>query len=288
MTIELRHLRAFLAIAEEGNVTRAAARLHLSQPALSRTLRQLEDHLGARLVDRSTHHLELTARGRTFRDKAAVALSAVETALDPRGSSAWPLKLGHTWAALGDHTVALLRRWDETRPGVPLELLRVDDRTAGLTRGEVDAALLRGPITAPGLRTELLLSEERVAVMPADSALAALPRVTLADLAAHPIALNSVSGTTTPELWPPSARPVATVEVGNTDEWLMAIAAGRAIGVSTSATPSQHAHPSLVHRPLVDAPPVPLVLAWRDGPGQHPAIGDLLAVVREIIATDGA
>ncbi|NUS12178.1 MAG: LysR family transcriptional regulator, partial [Streptomyces sp.] len=77
MTIELRHLRAFLVIAEEGNITRAAARLRLSQPALSRTLRQLEDHLGGRLVDRSTHHLELTAEGRTFRDKAAAALAAV-------------------------------------------------------------------------------------------------------------------------------------------------------------------------------------------------------------------
>lgn len=283
MTIELRHLRAFLAIADEGNVTRAAARLRLSQPALSRTLRQLEDQLGARLVDRSTHHLELTARGRVFRDKAAVALAAVETALDPAGLGSWPLRLGHTWAALGDHTVPLLRRWDETRPDVPLELLRVDDRTAGLTRGEVDVALLRGTVTAAGLRTEALRHEERVAVLPADSPLAALPRVTLADLAAHPLALNSVSGTTTPELWPPSIRPRRTVDVSNTDEWLMTIAAGRALGVSTSATPSNHAHPSLVYRPLVDAPPVPLVIAWREGPG-HPAVPDLVALAHDILA----
>lgn len=175
MTIELRHLRAFLAIAEEGNVTRAATRLHLGQPALSRTLRQLEDHLGARLVDRSTHHLELTAEGHAFRDKALAALAAVETALDPRGLRSWPLRLGHTWAALGDHTIPLLRRWDQTRPGIPLQLLRIDDRTAGLTQGKVDAALLRGAVTTAGLRTEPLLSEERVVVMPAGSPLAALP-----------------------------------------------------------------------------------------------------------------
>ncbi|GAB2582371.1 LysR substrate-binding domain-containing protein [Streptomyces capparidis] len=286
MTMELRHLRAFLAIAEEGNVTRAAARLHLSQPALSRTLRQLEDHLGARLVDRSTHHLELTAEGRVFRDKAAAALAAVETALDPGGLRSWPLRLGHTWAALGEHTVPLLRRWDETRPGTPLELLRVDDRTAGLTRGGVDAALLRGAATWPGLRTELLLTEERVVVMPADSPLAALPRVALADLTAHPIALNTVSGTTTLDLWPPAARPLRTIEVTNTDEWLIAIAAGRAIGVSTSATPSNHMHPSLVHRPLADAPPVPVVIAWREGTG-HPAVPDLVALAHQVVA-DGA
>ncbi|GAA2627835.1 LysR family transcriptional regulator [Streptomyces axinellae] len=292
MTIELRHLRAFLAIAEEGNVTRAAARLHLGQPALSRTLRQLEDHLSARLIDRSTHHLELTAAGRTFRDKAAAALAAFETALDPRGLTSWPLRVGHTWAAFGDHTIPLLRRWDESHPGVPLELLRIDDRTAGLTQGRVDAAVLRGeamrgPSAPAGLRTETLLTEQRVVVVPADSPLAVLPRITLADLAAHPIALNTVSGTTTLDLWPPTSRPIGSIEVTNTDEWLIAIAAGRAVGISTTATPNNHAHPSLVYRPLADAPPVPVLLAWREGPA-HPALPDLVALAHEVVGADGA
>ncbi|MGW6912978.1 LysR family transcriptional regulator [Kitasatospora sp. NPDC054939] len=285
MTVELRHLRAFLAIAEEGNVTRAAARLHLSQPALSRTLRQLEEHLGARLADRSTHHLELTAEGRTFRERAVAAVAAVDAALDPAGLGGRPLRLGHTWAALGDRTVPLLRRWDEEHPNVPLELLRIDDRTAGLTRGTVDAALLRGEVPADGLRTELLRREARVVVMAADSPLAALPRITLAELAAHPIALNTVSGTTTVDLWPAGARPAVTLEVTNTDEWLLAVAAGRAVGVSTSATPSNHTHPSLVYRPLADAPAVPVVLAWREGLG-HPALADLLALARRVLADD--
>lgn len=283
MTVELRHLRAFLVIAEEGNITRAAARLHLGQPALSRTLRQLEQHMGARLVDRSTHHLDLTAEGRTFRDKAAAALAAVDTALDPRGLKSWPLRLGHPWAALGDHTIPLLRRWDETRPDVPLELLRVDDPTGGLAQGKVDAALLRGAVPPAGLRTELLLSEERLVVMAADSPLAALPRIALADVAAHPIALNTVSGTTTMDLWPPGSGPAATIEVTNTDEWLIVIAAGRAVGITTTATPSNHTHPSLAFRPLTDAPTVPVFLAWREGPG-HPALPDLVALAHEVVA----
>jgi len=283
MTIELRHLRCFAAIAEEGNLTRAAARLHLTQPALSRTLRQLEAHLGILLVDRSTHHLQLTEAGEVFRDKAAAALAAVDDALDPASTGTWPLRLGHAWSALGGYTTPLLRRWKQAYPQTPLQLLRIDDRTAGLTRGRVDAALLRGAVPAAGLRTELLVSEDRVAVMSADSPLTALPRVTLADLAAHPIALNTVSGTTTRDLWPATARPAATLEVTNTDEWLMAIAAGRAVGISTTATPSNHTHPLLVFRPLVDAPPVPVVLAWREGPG-HPAVPDLLALAHEVVA----
>ncbi|HCA86387.1 MAG TPA: LysR family transcriptional regulator, partial [Streptomyces sp.] len=135
MTVELRHLRCFLAIAEEGNVTRAAARLGLSQPALSRALRALEEHFGVLLVDRSTHHLELTAAGRAFRPRAAAALASVDDALDAARLGTWPLRLGHAWSALGDFTTPLLRRWREEHPDVPLELLRIDDRTAGLADG---------------------------------------------------------------------------------------------------------------------------------------------------------
>ncbi|MFV0132098.1 LysR family transcriptional regulator [Streptomyces sp. HMX87] len=286
MTMELRHLRAFLAIAEEGTITRAAARLHTGQPALSRTLRQLEDHLGVRLVDRSTHHLELTAAGRTFRDRAETALAAVDAALDPRTLAAPPLRLGHPWAALGDLTVPLLRRWDEAHPDVPLELRRIDDRTAGLTQGRVDVALLRGAVAAPELTGELLLEEERVAVVPADSDLAGRASLRLADLAAWPIALNTVAGTTTLELWPAEIRPTATVEVTNTDEWLTAIAVGRAVGISTSATPRVHTHPSIAYRPLEDAPPVPLLLVWRRGVPAHPALPALVRLARSVVAGD--
>ncbi|WP_405656360.1 LysR family transcriptional regulator [Streptomyces sp. RK9] len=284
MTMELRHLRAFLAIAEEGTITRAATRLHTGQPALSRTLRQLETHLGVRLVDRSTHHLELTAAGRAFRDRAAAALAAVETAFDPRSLAALPLRLGHPWAALGDLTLPLLRRWDEEHPGVPLELRRVDDRTAGLAQGKVDVALLRGELGSPDLVTELLLREERVAVVPADSDLAGHDELALADLTPWPIALNTVAGTTTLDLWSAAARPRTVIEVTNTDEWLTAVAAGRAVGISTSATPRMHTHPAIAYRPLTDAPPVPLVLAWRRGTPAHPAIPDLIRLAHELVA----
>src|SRR5919112_1839022 len=94
MAAELRHLRAFVAIADEGTVTRAAARLHVTQPALSRTLAQLEAHLGVRLVERSTHHLELTTAGRLFHHRARAALSAVDEVLDPARAATWPLRLG--------------------------------------------------------------------------------------------------------------------------------------------------------------------------------------------------
>ena len=282
MTAELRHLRALVAIADEGNLTRAAARLHLTQPALSRTLQQLEAHLGIRLVERSTHHLELTAAGQVFRDRARAALAAVDEALDPLRAATWPLRLGHAWSALGRHTTAVQRRWQETHPQIPLELLRIDDRTAGLATGRVDVAVVRGRARLPGVHTELLFTEARVAAVAADGPLAGRAELTLADLAPHPLALNTVSGTTTVGLWPDAARPRTTVPVANTDDWLAAIAAGRAVGVTTSATAATHPHPAVRYRPLTDAPGVDVRLAWREPPS-HPAVPELRDVVVSVV-----
>lgn len=281
MSIELRHLRCFLAVAQESSVTRAAALLGLTQPSVSRSLAALEQHLAVRLVDRSTHHVELTAEGRAFRDRAAAAVTAFDEALDAGRLRHRPLRLGHAWSALGPYTTPLLRRWQREHPDTPLELLRIDDRTAGLARGEVDAAVLRGLVDTPGLATELLFTEARVAAVPSDGPLAARDSLTLADLTAGPVVLNSVSGLTTPELWPEEIRPAATITVANTDDWLTAIAAGRGVGASVASTAQMHAHRGVTYRPLSDAPRAPVFLAWRSA-SPHPAVGQLVALARAL------
>ncbi|MEV6346775.1 LysR family transcriptional regulator [Actinoplanes sp. NPDC051851] len=284
MTVELRHLRAFLAIADEGGITRAAARLHMTQPALSRTLRQLEEHLGVRLVDRSTHHLRLTEAGAAYRSRAAAAVAAVDDVLDPARAGTSPLRFGHAWGALGEHTPVLLRTWRDRYPTVPLEMLRVDDRTAGLAQGSVDVALIRGPVDElPGVRAELLLAEPRVAALPSDNPLAEKDRLTLDDLTGETICVNTVAGITTLGLWPPGAAPTRTVEVTNTDDWLSAVTAGRAIGVTVVSTVVMYANPAVRYIPLTGAPPVPVHLAWRE-PLSHPAVPSLVALAREVTA----
>ncbi|MFE9725517.1 LysR family transcriptional regulator [Streptomyces sp. NPDC005794] len=283
--IDVRHLRAFLAIADELGVTRAAARLGVTQPVVSRTLAALERHLGVRLVDRSTHHLALTPEGAAFRDKAAVAVGAFDEAVDPGRLHHRPLRLGHAWSAFGRYTTPLLRTWQRRHPGTPLELLRIDDRTAGLTRGEVDAALLRGPVDTPGLVTEVLFTEARVAAVASDGPLAARASLSLADLTGGAVVLNTVSGATTLDLWPLRARPAATLTVANTDDWLTAIAAGRGTGVSGASTAQMHPHAGVTYVPLDDAPPLPVLLARRDGPG-HPSLPRLAELAREIVASE--
>lgn len=281
MSIELRHLRCFLAIAEEGSVTAAAARLNLTQPSVSRALAALERSLGVRLVDRSTHHLALTAAGRAFREKAAAAVAAFDEALDAGRLLRPPLRLGHSWSALGARTTPLLRSWAREHPNTPIELLRVDDRTAGLTRGLVDAAVLRGEVNAPGLATALLFTEARVAAVTADDPLAERAALTLADVASRPVLLNVVSGLTRLDLWPAAIRPARTLTVRNTDDWLAGIAAGSGVGVSAASTAEIHPNPGVAYRPLVDAPPVPVLLAWRAS-APHPAVHELVALARRV------
>ena len=283
MTVELRHLRAFLAIAAEGTITRAAARLHVTQPALSRTLRQLEAHLGVRLIDRSTHHLQLTAAGHAFQPRAAAAVTAVDETLDPARAGTWPLRLGHAWSALGEHTTPLLRRWKQEHPDTPLQLLRVDDRTAGLGHGTVDVAVIRGEADLPAeVNTMLLLLEPRVAAVAADSPLTRKARLTLHDLVAMSIAVNTIAGTATLGLWPSDDSPNDTIEVANTDDWIAAIAAGHAVGVTTTATAATYPNPAVAYLPLIGVPAVTVCLAWKQPPS-HPAVRDLIALARRLI-----
>lgn len=281
--MELRHLRAFLAIAEEGTVTHAAARLRIGQPALSRTLKALEDHLGVRLVDRSTHHLRLTDAGKSFRIRAAAALNAAEAAFDPARVGPWPLRLGHAWSALGRHTAAVLHRWQQLHPQMPLQLLRTDDSLAGLAQGRVDAVILRGRVPATGIQHTVLFHEKRNAALSLHNDLAEQEQITLADLAGRTLIMNTVSGTTSLRLWPPEQQPAAVAEVGNTDDWLAAIAADQGFGVTTTATADVYPYPGVAYRPLSDAPSVPVSLAWSDPPG-HPAVADLASFIRATAA----
>jgi DNA-binding transcriptional LysR family regulator len=283
MAMELRHLRCFLAIVEEGSLTRAAQRLHLSQPVVSRTLAQVEAHVGVRLVDRSTHHLQLTPAGEAFAARATTALAAVEAAFDAERLRSWPLRLGHAWSALGDRTAALLRCWRERHPATELELRKVDDVGEALRQGVVDAAVLRGERLPAGLQARELRREPRLAVVPAGGSLAGRAALALADLGGEVVAVNTVSGTTTTRLWPAEIRPGRTIEVTNTDDWLAVIAAGRAVGVTTSSTAAMHPYPGVVYVPLSDAPAVPVRVVWQEPPS-HPAVPDLVALAGEVLA----
>ncbi|MGD9996339.1 MAG: LysR family transcriptional regulator [Ilumatobacteraceae bacterium] len=275
MTVEIRHLRAFLAIAEERNLTRAASRLHVTQPALSRTLAQLERLLGARLVDRSTHHVELTDIGQRFEARAFDAMRAFETALADVTGRGLPLRLGHSWSA-GIHLATILRAWNAQPRACDIVVIRRDDRSAGLTFGAVDAALTRGPPDPARFRSVVIDREHRMAVLHRTHPLARRKAVTLDQLSDEPLVATSV-GVTTPELWPAGARPEVSAEVSTVDDWLVAIASGQGFGVTVASTARLHPHPDVRYVPVEDASPVALLLGWPRR-GSHPAVAELRRV----------
>jgi len=281
MTVEIRHLRCFLAIADEGNLTRAAARLSFSQPALSRTLAQLEREVGARLVDRSTHHLELTDAGRRFERSALDAVRAFDRAVASATQPVRPLRLGHSWSA-GTYLSAIVRGWNASRPAPALVVVRSEDRSAGLTTGTADVALTRGPIDRKRFRSVVIDEEPRVAVLHADHPLSRRRKLRLADLSDEPLVQTSV-GTTTPELWPAGHRPKVAIEVSTVDDWLVAIASGIGFGVSVVSTAVLHPHPDVRYVALVDSPPVPLFLAW-PRTGEHPSLEEFVRIARAATA----
>jgi len=150
MAMELRHLRYFVAVVEEGSLTTAAEkRLHTSQPSLSRQMRDLEDEVGADLLSRSVHGVELTAAGKAFLEHARLALAQVDAAVEAAHRAAQPGKqtfaigfqTGHemTWLPRAMHVLR-----DELKNiQVTVSSDYSPDLAEALARGRLDLALLR-------------------------------------------------------------------------------------------------------------------------------------------------
>jgi LysR family hca operon transcriptional activator len=178
--MELRHLRYFVAVAEEGSLTHAAERrLHTAQPSLSRQIRDLELEVGVPLIERGARGITLTAAGRIFLDHARMVLLQVETAGEAARRAAQPEKASFVLGFLTGHEVdwlpQALRVLREEAPGMEIMLSSQSspELAGALMRGKVDVAFLRREDPAPGLAFKLLIKEPLVAVLPAGHRLAA-------------------------------------------------------------------------------------------------------------------
>ncbi|PPF34524.1 MULTISPECIES: LysR family transcriptional regulator [unclassified Pseudoclavibacter] len=192
--VELRHLRYFLALAEELHFGRAAARLHIAQPALSQQIRQLEELMGVTLFARTSRSVELTEAGSGFRPRAQGLLALLASDVDEarrvaRGESG---RIDISFISSGAGIVStILHHFTRSRPNVLVELhegptTAVLDR---LERGTADVGIVRDADEHAGLTVSTLFAEPFVAVLPASHALAGAAAVTATQLASSPLVL---------------------------------------------------------------------------------------------------
>lgn len=193
--MELRHVRYFVAVAEELHFGRAAARLHIAQPPLSQQIKVLEGELGVELFHRTKRHVELSEAGRLFLGEARATLAqaarAEQAVRDAASGIQGRLAVGFVTSAC--HTVlpAAVRAFRKAYPRVAISLREMTPaaQLAALARREIDVGLLRPPVQEPGLASEVVLSEPLVAALPRDHALAGRASVPLRALAGEPFIL---------------------------------------------------------------------------------------------------
>ena len=187
--MELRHLRYFLAVAEELHFGRAAARVRIAQPPLSQQVRQLEQELGVALFNRTKRRVELTPAGRAFLDHARAILAETERAKRVaqragRGEIG-RLAIGYASSADLDILPRVLRIWRERFPDVELELhaLLTGAQVDALRRGRIQVGFVRLPTEETNLVVESIQRELLVVALPEGHRLARRAQVRLAELA---------------------------------------------------------------------------------------------------------
>jgi len=187
--MELRHLRYFVAVAEEGSLTVAAERrLHTAQPSLSRQIRDLEYEVGAQLMIRSAHGIELTAAGRVFLDHARLALAQVDAAREAARRAAQPAKpsfaLGFLTGKEIDWLPEAIRLLREGLPNIEITVSSQysPDLADALVRGKLDAAFLRRETRATDLMFRVVSTEPFVVVLPSDHRLASYEAINPHDM----------------------------------------------------------------------------------------------------------
>jgi DNA-binding transcriptional LysR family regulator len=271
----LRHLRCFVVLAEELHFARAATRLHLSQPALSQTLKQLEQATGLQLLLRTTRRVELTPDGAAVLEDALRVLrefdELVERAQARVEGRRGTLRVGFTIGAAVDLVPRILRAHAAQFPDVRVELTEFDfsEPEAGLDDDRSDVAILRPPIDAGEVELFILATEARVACLPESHRLADRDEVSIYDLLPEPIIAAPGSG-----IWRDywlgceyrdGAPPHVVGEAATFESELQSVATGRGISITAEAAARFYARPGLRFPRIVDIPPCEVAVALPAG-----------------------
>lgn len=280
LRVEVRHLRCFVAVAEELHFGRAAARLHVAQPAVSQTVIGLERELGLVLFERSNRRVELTDAGRVLLGEARAVLDRFDglagLAGRLRSGVTGAVTIGVAPAMPPNLLTEILAVFRAAAPDVKVVAKAIGDTLdplTGLSAGRFDLALVRGPVEKPGIASVVVATERVGVALPARHALAALEAVSARALVGQPLVA-----------FPRGADPVQFDRIfaalaaagldrvgeihesppGAVEASLRLVAAGEAVSLKLRSEVDAFASPDVVWLPLVDVDlPVVVSAAWR-------------------------
>ena len=245
MPLNLHHLRVFAAVAEQGSFSRAAAALRLSQPAVSKTVQQLEREVGLALFDRSGRSPRLTDAGAALFARAREIFGVERVAEEElgalRGLERGVLRVGASTTVATYFLPPLLAQFHKHYPAVTLRVLSANTRAVArrLLEGRLDIALVEGPVSHARISVTPWRDDELVVIAPATHRLVRKKRVTGADLADESFILREPgSGTRVvaeSALAEHGVHPQATMQLGSTEAIKQAVAAGLGIAVVSRA-----------------------------------------------------
>lgn len=277
MNIELRHLRYFLAVAEEKHFGRAAARLHMAQPPLSSQIKQLESALGTKLFERTTRKVELTDAGRLLMERARQILADLEAAefdvAEVGRGAAGVLRVGFSGTATYRLMPEILRLAQSELPNVRLqisgEMLTPQMETA-LLENRLDVAILRPPVQSTEIAIDEIEQTPLTVVLPLNHRLAlstnpdeSLPITSLAgvDLVSYP-RTSSVASAVWELCRQAGFRPHIVQEATETSTLIAMAGAGLGVALAP-ASAALPLHDTIAVRTLTEQVTIGLGVAWR-------------------------
>lgn len=291
--MELRHLRYFVAVAEELNFSRAALRLHIAQPALSNQIKSLEDELGVLLLERTRRVVRLTEAGKILLADARPLLADAQTAeLHARGAQkgeTGTIHIGYVLTTANAHLASVIKAFRKSYPGVEPDLaqLATQAQVKALKSRQLDVGFVRPPVNAPEIETEVIGEEKMVLAVSSSDTLAKKKRLTWQDLsgktvlAVHP----SVANYYYESFFAVCRRNNVKLTVGpysqdiHSNLWLVSTGYG-VTPITESAR--EFASSSLTFRDLpADGPSIQTLIAWRRD-NVSPILANFLRTVRSV------
>lgn len=293
---ELRQLRCFVAAAEELHFGRAAARLNMTQPPLSRQIQLLEHVLGVRLFERSSRTVKLNPAGRVFLLEARRILRLAESAaLATRriaSGEAGTITLGFTAASGYSYLPRLITLCRARLPNITIQLKEMvsGDQIEALLSGRIDIGLLRPPIDRAEFASLRVLTEPLVAALPQGDPRASEAVLAMADFDRQPFIMYSPEGARyfhdmlTTMFDAAESAPVHVQHLSQIHSMLALVRAGIGAAIVPEAATSLHLE-DVVFRPLVTTPPSPVELlsVWH-AESDNPALKPVLALLEQELA----